>query len=117
MALQPRLPIASTRFSRTYPKINGADAWRPHRISLGGVHVFPGRRDGHFELDRPFAEVAATPGHGAWKRTGERATAGLDATGNTWSGNFTFDVVAPNGATVFSGGGTHSATRIRPEPL
>jgi len=59
----------------------------------------------------------ATPGHGAWKRTGKRATAGLDATGNTWSGNFTFDVVAPNGATVFSGGGTHSATRIRPEPL
>jgi hypothetical protein len=34
-----------------------------------------------------------------------------------WSGGFKFDVVAPNGVAVFSGSGTHSATRIRVEPL
>jgi hypothetical protein len=83
----------------------------------------------------------STPGYGAWKRTGERdflftfkafvfdpqgnpagvvtarATATLDVAGNAWSGTFKFDVVAPNGVTVFSGGGTHSAVRIQVEPL
>ena len=83
----------------------------------------------------------STPGYGAWKRTGERdflftfnafvfdaqgnpsgtvkarATAVLNQSGNAWSGKFKFDVIAPNGAIVFSGGGTHTATRIKPEPL
>jgi hypothetical protein len=81
----------------------------------------------------------STPGYGTWTRTGDRqflmtfdafvfdqqgnpagvvesrATAVLDATGDAWSGVFKFEVRAPNGAVVFSGSGTHSATRIRPE--
>ena len=83
----------------------------------------------------------STPGYGTWKRTGprqflftfnafvfdpqgnpagvvkSRATALLSAAGDAFTGAFKFDVFAPNGAVVFSGGGTHSATRIRPEPL
>jgi hypothetical protein len=79
----------------------------------------------------------STPGYGAWTRTAgrtfgfafdafvfdpqgnpagvvkARATATLDTTGDAWSGAFKFDVFAPNGALVFSGGGTHDATRIR----
>jgi hypothetical protein len=83
----------------------------------------------------------STPGYGTWARTAPRAfaftfdafvfdaqgnpagvvkaraTAKLDEGGNAWSGGFKFDVIAPNGAIVFSGGGTHDATRIRVEPL
>ncbi len=83
----------------------------------------------------------STPGYGAWKRTAERhflmtfdafvfdsagnpsgvvkarATAVLDASGNTFSGAFKSDVITPNGTIVFSVNGTHTATRIRPEAI
>ena len=83
----------------------------------------------------------STPGYGAWKQTGEldflftfeafvfdaqgnpvgtvksRATAMLNLSGDAFSGKFKFDVIAPSGAVVFSGGGSHSAKRIKPEPL
>ena len=45
------------------------------------------------------------------------STVTLNAAGDAWSGAFKFDVTAPNGAVVFSGAGTHSATRIRVQPL
>jgi hypothetical protein len=81
------------------------------------------------------------PGYGAWKRIGPRtflftfdafvfdalgnpsgtvkarSTATLNQAGDAWSGVFKFDVFAPNEAIVFSGGGSHDATRIRVEPL
>jgi hypothetical protein len=85
----------------------------------------------------------STPGYGAWQRTAERerafaftfdtfvfdpqgnpagvvksrATAVLDASGDTFTGVFKFDVFAPNGAIVFSGSGTHDGRRIRVEPV
>jgi hypothetical protein len=83
----------------------------------------------------------STPGYGAWKRTGPRtflftfdafvfdaqgnpsgtvkarSTATLNQAGDAWSGVFKFDVFAPNGAIVFSGGGSHDATRVRVEPV
>ncbi len=83
----------------------------------------------------------STPGYGAWTHTADRtflftfdafvfdaqgnpagtvkarATATLNQAGDAWAGVFKFDVIAPNGAIVFSGSGTHDATRIRVEPL
>lgn len=86
----------------------------------------------------------STPGYGAWKRTAEstdstflftfdafvfdpqgnpsgvvkaRSSVTLNRAGDAFAGEFKFDVIAPNGAIVFSGGGTHDATRIRAEPL
>jgi hypothetical protein len=41
----------------------------------------------------------------------------LNQAGDAFSGPFKFDVIAPNGSTTFSGGGTHEATRIRVKPL
>lgn len=83
----------------------------------------------------------STPGYGAWRRSGPRtflftfdafvfdaqgnpsgtvkarSTATLNQVGDAWSGVFKFDVIAPNGAIVFSGGGSHDATRVRVEAL
>src|SRR5437016_3703072 len=83
----------------------------------------------------------STPGYGTWTKTGQRmfaftfnafvfdqqgnpagtvearTTVTLNQAGDTFSGPFKFDVIAPNGAIVFSGGGTHEASRIRVKPL
>jgi hypothetical protein len=83
----------------------------------------------------------STPGYGAWTRTAPRtfaftfdafifdqqgnpvgavvarSTVTLNKAGDTFSGPFKFDVIAPNGGIAFSGGGTHDATRIRVKPL
>jgi hypothetical protein len=83
----------------------------------------------------------STPGYGAWSRVDPRtfaltfdafvfdaqgnpagtvearSTVTLTDAGDSFSGPFRFDVIAPNGAIVFSGSGTHQATRIRVKPL
>jgi hypothetical protein len=83
----------------------------------------------------------STPGYGTWTKTGQRTfaftfdafvfdqqgnpagtvearpTVTLDKAGETFSGPFKFDFIAPNGAIVFSGSGTHEASRIRVKPL
>jgi len=40
------------------------------------------------------------------------ANAVLNAAGDAFTGAFKFDVIAPNGSIVFSGSGTHAATRV-----
>jgi hypothetical protein len=83
----------------------------------------------------------STPGYGSWARRGPRTfaftfdafvfdpqgnpagtveartTVTLNQAGDAFSGPFNFDVIAPNGAIVFSGSGTHQAERIRVKPL
>lgn len=83
----------------------------------------------------------STPGYGAWARIAPgtfgltfdafifdqqgnpagtvvaRSTVTLNQAGDAFSGPFKFDVIAPNGSTIFSGGGTHEATRIHVRPL
>jgi hypothetical protein len=83
----------------------------------------------------------STPGYGTWTRSAHqtfmftfdafvfdqqgnpsgtveaRTVVTLNQAGDAFSGPFKFDVIAPNGAIVFSGGGTHEAKRIRVKPL
>jgi len=78
----------------------------------------------------------STPGYGTWARRGPdtfaftfeafvfdqqgnpsgtvQAHSTVTLNGDTFSGPFTFSVMSPTGQIVFSGSGTHSATRIRP---
>jgi hypothetical protein len=83
----------------------------------------------------------STPGYGTWSRSGNgtflftfdafvfdaqgnpsgvvkaRSSVTLNKAGDAFVGIFKFDVIAPNGAIVFSGGGTHDGTRIRVETV
>ena len=83
----------------------------------------------------------ATPGHGAWSRTGNREflftfiqvlynadgeydgmirirhTATMNKSGNTWAGQLTLEVFDPGDNLVFTGTGSGTATRIVPLPL
>ena|SRR5579859_1385798 len=83
----------------------------------------------------------STPGYGTWVNSGPgtfaftfdafvfdqqgnpsgtveaRTVVTLNQAGDAFSGPFKFDVIAPDGAVVFSGGGTHEARRIRVKPL
>jgi hypothetical protein len=83
----------------------------------------------------------ATPGHGSWVRTGNRAflftfvqilydangaydgkirvrhTATLNTSGSAWSGQLTLEVFDPGDNLVFTGTGGGTATRIVPLPL
>jgi hypothetical protein len=83
----------------------------------------------------------ATPGHGAWSRTGNREflftfvqilynadgehdgmirirhTATMNKSGNAWTGQLTLEVFDPGDNLVFTGTGSGTATRIVPLPL
>ncbi|HMO81286.1 MAG TPA: hypothetical protein PKD24_10885 [Pyrinomonadaceae bacterium] len=83
----------------------------------------------------------ATPGHGAWVRTGNRAflftfrqifygadgsyeggilvrhTANMTANGQNWTGDMTFEIYNENDVVVFAGTGSGTATRLNPLPL
>jgi hypothetical protein len=83
----------------------------------------------------------ATPGHGAWTRTGNREylftfvqilyngsgeydgevrirhNAVMNKAGTQWNGSLTLEVFSPDGELVFVGTGSGSATRIVPLPL
>ena len=83
----------------------------------------------------------STPGYGAWARVAARVftftfdafvfdeqgnpsgtveartTVTLNEASNAFSGPFKFVLIAPCGAVVFSGSGTHEAVRIRPKAV
>lgn len=86
-------------------------------------------------------DSAATAGHGAWVRTGGRSflftfrqifytaaggydggilvrhTANLAASGQSWTGNMTFEIFNADDVVVFAGSGNSTATRLVPLPL
>jgi hypothetical protein len=127
--------IAGTWYVHATP--NGGPPFRGLiTFSEGGGMIASAQGD-----NLPAFNSLATPGHGAWTRTGNRVflftfvqilygpdgeyegeirvrhNATMNRAGTTWNGNLTLEVFDPTGELVHTGTGSGTATRIVPMPL